>query len=27
VQSQQQIQATIKLLLQKLADKLKSNVV
>jgi len=26
VQSQQQIQATIKLLLQKLADKLKSNV-
>jgi ribonuclease P protein component len=27
VQTQQQIQATIKLLLQKLADKLKSNVV
>jgi ribonuclease P protein component len=27
VQSQQQIQATIKLLLHKLADKLKSNVV
>jgi ribonuclease P protein component len=27
VQTQQEIQATIKLLLQKLADKLKSNVV
>ena len=27
IQSQQQIQATIKMLLQKLTDKLKSNVV